>query len=260
MSKKATDNVETTTATDNETIVNPFENLNATVGTSVTGRKLAFTDVLNSIAAERAGEAILATSQSQELFPLANAMMDSGDPSDLVKLFEATGVMEKVAGDAAALQGADEDDLKRMLESRRSDRSKSKKRGVRSSITVCKAYVAAFYAELVIRQAMNKPYTGRTGVGATVIDTEDLDAVKRRIKSLQSKKCRLSKLAKAGDAASQKELDETVAEIERLQAFRPATSTTVVKSVKVDELREALSKLNADEVPEEVRALLAKIG
>lgn len=246
--------------TNEATVINPFETLGASASTSASSRKLAFTDVLNGIASERANEAILAASQSQELYPLANAMMDSGDPADLVNLFNATGTMDHVAEDAVALQGADEDTLKKMLESRRSDRSKSKKKGVRSHITVCKAYVGAFYAELVIREAMGKPYTGRTGVGASVVNTEDLDAVNRRIKSLQSKKCRLGKLAKAGDAEAQAQLDETIAEIERLQAFRPATSTTVVKSIKVDELREALSKLQGEDLPDEVRELLAKIG
>lgn len=239
--------------------VNPFETLSTEVGTT-SSRKLAYTDIVNHTASERASEAIMAASKDATLFPVANQMMDSGDPADLLRLFEATSMLDHVAGDAAALQGADEDDLKRMLESRRSDRSKCKKRGVRSSIAVCKAYVAAFYAELVIRQAMGKPYTGRTGITASDINIEDLDAVNRRIKSLQSKKCRLGKLAKAGDAAAQNELDQTIAEIERLQAFRPATSTTVVKSIKVDELREALGKLQAEDLPEEVRALMAKIG
>lgn len=246
-------------ATNNTVATNPFETLTASAETK-TGRKLAYTDMLNSIAIERAGDAIKTASQKPELFAVANAMMDSGDPADLQTLFEQTGVLDHVTEDAASLEGCDDDTLKRMLESRRSDRSKCKKKGVRSSIVTCRAYVAAFYAELVIRQALDMPYTGRVGVAAAELNTDDMDAVNRRIKSLQSKKCRLNKLAAAGDAEAQNELDETVAEIERLRAFRPATSTTVVKSIKVDELREALSKLSADEVPEEVRALLAKIG
>lgn len=256
--KKTTTTIEnvTTTATEN---ANPFENLSATVGTTAT-RKLAYTDVLNHIANERASEAITMATKDENLWPIANAMMDSGDPADLLRLFEATAVLKRVEADSVELAGCSEDELKRMLESRRSDRSKNKKKGVRSSIVTCRAYVAAFYAELVIRQAMGKPYTGRTGVATSELDTEDLEAVNRRIKSLQSKKCRLGKLVKAGDEEAQSELDETIAEIERLQAFRPATSTTVVKSIKVDELREALAKLNIDEVPEEVRELLAKIG
>lgn len=256
--KEATTTIEAIT---NETAtINPFENLSATENTMTNGRKLAYTDALNHTASERATEAITAASQNAELFPIANVMMDSGDPADLLRLFEKTGTLKQVASDAVLLAGCPEDDLKRMLESRRSDRSKCKKRGVRSSIVTCRAYVASFYAELVIRQAMGKPYTGRTGIAASELNTEDLNAINRRIKSLQSKKCRLNKLAKAGDAAAQNELDETVAEIERLQAFRPATSVTTVKSIKVDELREALSKLSADEVPDEVKALLAKIG
>lgn len=257
MKKTATNEIinETTITT-----INPFEDLSAGVKATV-GRKLAYTDLLNSIAAERAGDAIMVASKTPELYSVANAMMDSGDPADLIALFEATGELDHVEKDAEQLDGCDAETLKRMLESRRSDRSKNKKKGVRSSIVVCKAYVAAFYAELVIRQAMDKPYTGRAGVTAAALDTDDVEAVNRRIKSLQSKKCRLNKLAAIGDVEAQKELDETIAEIERLRAFRPATSTTTtVKSVKVDELRAALAQLNPNEVPEEVRALLAKIG
>lgn len=251
------------TTTKNMTIeatANPFESLSAT-STVATSRKLAYTDVLNTTANQRAAEAIMAASKDPELFPLANAMMDSGDPADLLTLFEKVGAMEHVEQDAAALAGCDEETLKRMLESRRSDRSKNKKKGVRSSIAVCRAYVAAFYAELVVRQAMGRPYTGAVGKASVMVDTDDVDAVNRKIKSLQSKKCRLSKLAQAGDAAAQKDLDEVVAEIDRLRGYRPSvTTTTVVKSVKVDELRAALAKLNPDEVPDEVKALLAKIG
>lgn len=259
MKKTATNETINTNNENTATIVNPFEDLSAGI-TATTGRKLAYTDMLNSIASERASNAILVASKTPDLYVMANTMMDSGDPADLLALFEATGEIEHVEKDAEQLAGCDAETLKRMLESRRSDRSKNKKKGVRSSIVVCKAYVAAFYAELVIRQAMDKPYTGRVGVAAAALDTDDIEAVNRRIKSLQSKKCRLNKLAAAGDNEAQTELDETIAEIERLRAFRPATSTTVVKSVKVDELRAALAQLNPNEVPEEVRALLAKIS
>lgn len=222
-------------------------------------RKLDLTPVLTATAMQRALETIQTAAAREDLHALANQMMD-GDPAVLLSLFDATGISAHVADDAAALAGADEDQLKRLLESRRSDRSKCKHKGIKTNIATCRAYVAAMYAELMVREAMGKPYTGAVGATASDVDTDDLDAVNRRIKSLQSKKCRLGKLVQAGDETQRPEYEATVAEIERLQAFRPTTTKTVVKSVKVDELRAALALLKADEVPEEVRALMEKIG
>lgn len=227
------------------------------------GRRLDHTAELNRIAAERATVVIKKASENPELRELANRMLQ-GNPADLMELFEKTGALETVSADAqTALTGASEDELKRLLESRRSDRSKCKKKGIGSSMLVCRNYVACMYAELMVRNGMGKPYTGTRGVaGGSTLDESDLDAVKRRVKSLQSKKCRIKKLADAGVAGAQAELDEVEAEIERLNALRPTAkvSTKVaVKSIKVDELRAALEKIEGD-VPEEILALMAKLG
>lgn len=250
-----------TTATTNNAVINPFDALTATVNNGTGTRKLAYTDIVNNTARERARDVVKAVGENPDLGQIANRMMESGDPADLLELFALTKVADQVPSDAAALSGCDEKTLKSMLESRRSDRSKCKKKGINSSAIVCMTYMADFYAELMIRDAMGKPYTGRTGANTIQVDTDDLDAVNRKIKSLQSKKCRIAKLAKAGDAAAQSELDEVVAEIERLQAYRPATTTTtVIKSVKVDDLRAALKSMSIDEMPAELRELMAKIG
>lgn len=242
-------------------VINPFDTLTAAATNGSATRKLAYTDVVNTTAHERARDVVKAAGTSADLALMANHMMESGDVADLMNLFNASGIMDKVHSDAAALEGCGEKTLKSMLESRRSDRSKCKKKGISSSAAVCMTYMADFYAELMIRDAMGKPYTGRTGANEIQVNPDDLDAVNRKIKSLQSKKCRIAKLAKAGDAAAQKELDDVVAEIERLQGYRPATTTTtVVKSVKVDDLRAALKSLSIDEMPAELRELMAKIG
>lgn len=242
---------------------NLFETLTAeNVTTTGTGRRLNHTVELNRIAAERATEVIKKASETPELRDLANKMLD-GDPADLMTLFEKAGALERVSTDAHdALDGADEDELKRLLESRRSDRSKCKRKGIGSSMLVCRNYVACMYAELMVRDAMGKPYTGTRGVtGGSALDESDLDAVNRRVKSLQSKKCRIKKLADAGVPGAEAELTEVVAEIERLSALRPTRSTgkVVVKSIKVDELRDALNKIEGD-VPAEILELMAKLG
>lgn len=242
---------------------NLFESLTAqAIGTESTGRRLDHTVELNRLATERATEVIKQASAQDELHELANKML-AGDPADLMELFERTGMMERVGADAQeALDGASEDELKRLLESRRSDRSKCKKKGIASSMLVCRNYVACMYAELMVREAMGKPYTGTRGVtGGSALDESDLEAVGRRVKSLQSKKCRVKKLADAGVPGAQEELDEVIAEIERLNALRPTrvVARSAVKSIKVDELREALNKLEGD-VPAEILELMAKLG
>lgn len=254
----------TTTNTEKKALTvtaeNPFEALSAAVTQDHATRKLAWTDTLNSIAAERSLAVIKTASDKAELHELANRMMD-GNPADLLDLFAQTGVDALVHDDAAKLDGADEDTLKRMLESRRSDRSKAKRKGIRSSMANCRTYVASMYAELVIRDAMGKPYTGTAGAQAIDVDTTDAEAVSRKVKSLQSKKCRLKKLVEAGDETLREELDATVAEIERLSAYRPTVkSTTVVKSIKVDELRAALASLSEADLTDELRALKERIG
>lgn len=246
------------------TTTNPFEMLTAQPNDVATAtRRLNHTVELNSRAAERATEAIKRASANPELHELANKMM-AGDPADLLDLFEKTGIIANVEADAAVLDGADEDELKRLLESRRSDRSKCKKKGIGSSMLNCRNYVAAMYAELMVRQAMGKPYTGARGGAELNLDAlaGDQDAIVRKVKSLQSKKCRVKKLAEAGVAGASDELAEVEAEIERLNALRPmarVTTKSAVKSIKVDELREALSKIEGD-VPAEILELMAKLG
>lgn len=246
------------------TTTNPFEMLTAQPNDVATAtRRLSHTVELNSLAAERATETIKKASANPELHELANKMM-AGDPADLLDLFEKVGVLANVEADAAMLADADEDELKRLLESRRSDRSKCKKKGIGSSMLNCRNYVAAMYAELMVRQAMGKPYTGARGAAEVDFDAlaGDQDAIVRKVKSLQSKKCRVKKLAEAGVDGATEELAQVEAEIERLNALRPTArvaTKAAVKSIKVDELREALSKLEGD-VPAEILELMKKLG
>jgi len=229
-------------------------------------RKLDYTPNLIAKSNDRAQELMLQVGKRPELHDLANAALDNGEPTDLIKLIESVFGSDTIKTDAKLLEGADDYQLQHLLDSRRSDRSKAKAKGTRTSVGVCKTYISSMYAELLVRDIWNKPYTGST----TELDIDalsgDRDAVTRKIKSLQSKKSRLNKLATYDtDAAS--ELEEVEAEIARLNELRPstrATAKTVVKDIKVDELREALKSLDINSMPEDDQAklleLMAKLG
>lgn len=240
---------------------NPFQF--ATEANDSKSRKLAYTSILMDTANRRAHEVMTEKCNTPELKELANTMMD-GDPNILVQLLtEIYG--ETIKTDADILDGCDEDQLKKMMESRRSDRSTSKRKGIRTSAVNCRSYISAMYAELMIREQLHTPYTG-SFAGSSELDETDLEAVGRRIKSLQSKKCRLKKLADYDEDAAT-ELSETEAEIERLSALRPTTRVagkTVIKDLKLDELRDMLKTIDPETLPESERDklvdLMQKIG
>lgn len=242
-----------------ESVSNPFEFAATTVSES---SKLGFTPALIAQSNSRAAELMRAVAEKPELHALANRAIDVGEPQDLIDLIKAVFDDETVHADSKLLTGANDDELSRLLESRRSDRSKSKAKGPRTNARVCQAYISAMYAELLIREYWQKPYSGVSAV----VDSTDTEAVTRRIKSLQSKKSRLNKLA-AYDVDARIELEETVAEIERLNALRPTTRTssvTAVKSLEVDNLRAMLKDIDPKTLPEAEQAkfiaLMAKLG
>jgi hypothetical protein len=247
----------------NNEATNPFV-FDSVQSNATQSRRLDYTPDLIATANARAQELMIAVGKKPELFELANRAIDGGNPQDLINLIEAVHSKETIHTDAKLLEGADENQLSRLLESRRSDRSKAKKKGPRSSALVCRTYISAMYAELMIRDYWQKPYAGSsTGIK---VDTDDLDTINRRIKSLQSKKSRLKKLAEY-DADAQAELKDVEAEIDRLNQFRPNSrqqSRTVIKDLNVDQVRSILLQLNPEELGEEERqryeALMAKLG
>ena len=251
----------------NNTTTNPFvfteEN-----NKSAESRKLDYTPALIALSNTRAQDLMVTVSKEPELFDLANKALDEGIPSDLIELIQAVYNEEQIKTDSKLLDGCDENQLSRLLESRRSDRSKAKKKNPRSNVQVCKTYISSMYAELLIREYWQKPYTGSTG--STEIDYEglerDQDALSRKVKSLQSKKSRLGKIAQY-DPEAYEELQEVIAEIDRLNALRPsvrATVRTVIKDIPVDQLREILSSINPADLPEDEQAklldMMAKLG
>ena len=241
-------------------------NFNFGDSTVSSGRnQIEYTAQLNSISKQRATEALRIASTSPELFDKANNVFDGSDADELFSFLTAV-VGNKMEDDIKFMETASENELSRLLESRRSDRSKQKAKGLKSSMNVALGYLAAGYAEMLVRKVWNKPYDSTNN--QIVVDTEDLDAIKRKVKSLQSKKSRLGRLVQAGDATAQQEYQDVVDEIDRLNSFRPTTRTTV-KTVIKDEadttlIRNALqnvdmSKMNEDEQAK-LKDLLAKLS
>lgn len=236
---------------------NPFD-FSAEQSTTSESRKLDLTPILIGTSNTRATELMQSVSKKPELHALANKAIDNGQPQDLIDLIKAVYDDEMIQTDSKILEGADEDQLSRLLESRRSDRSKAKAKGPRSNITVCRTYISAMYAEMLIREYWQKPYAG---TNANDVNPEDLDAVISRIRSLQSKKSRLKKLAEY-DQQARAEFAKVEAEIERLNELRPTTRTvtkTVIKDLSSEQLRQLLKAIDPASLPEDEQAKLVEL-
>lgn len=249
------------TNTTNTTSINPFANLEAVTSANTT-RKLAFTDILQTTAKSRATE-LVKSCTTPELAEQANRMLDSGDPADLLSLIHAVISDETIKQDATVLADCPTDDLPKMLESQRSNRSKAKRKGLRTSgITNVVDYVSAMYAELLIRETTGKSYNG--GGNKLSDNHEELaanaDLLDRKIASLASKKSRLSKLAALGDAAATTQLNEIEQELSELRALRPSKAKVSIKSVKLDDVRAALASLDESDMTPELLELMKKLG
>lgn len=245
------------------TVPNPFDFGNVTVTNGTESRKLDFTPILIGTANTMATELMQVVAKKPELHVLANKAIDSGEPQDLINLIKEVYPDTAIHSKATILEGCDEGQLSRLLESRRSDRSKAKTKGPRSNVQVCRTYISAMIAELLIRDYWKKPYTGQTGSAEIDIDSmaNDQDALSRKVKSLQSKKSRLTKLA-VYDKSAKAELQEVVAEIARLNELRPsvrAQAKVVVKDLDIDKLREVLGSIEPDLLSPEEQVKLAEL-
>ena len=248
-------------------VVNPFDFGVVTNETKSETRRLDYTPALIDFSNRRAQELMLNQVKTRpDLTASVQKVLKDLNPNDLADLLtEYFG--ETIVSDAEVLDGCDDNQLGRLLESRRSDRSKAKTKYVKQpSMSTCKTYISAMYAELMIRVQTGKPYSGSTNGQPTDIDESDLDAIERRVKSLQSKKCRLKPLAEY-DEQAKKDLADVEAEINRLNSFRPTTRTTakvVVKDLSIDQIRAAMKDISPDELSEDEAArfyeLLKKLG
>ena len=220
-------------------------------------RKLQHTNMLIAESKTKAVEVMqFVAKQTDDLKTEYADMIRSGKAEDLIKLITTAVSEERIVEDAKFLSDCSEEEFSKLLESRRSDRSKKLKEGPLSNVSTCQSYIGAMYAELLVRQAWGKPYNASSS--DTVVDEKDLIAVGKKIRSLQSKKSRLTKSAKY-DEADRIELEAVTAEIARLNKFRPTiSSTTVIKSADAETVREALASLDQSKLSPEILAQLQK--
>ena len=239
---------------------NPFDFLSAGQTESKTNR-IAYTPALKAQSEARTTELIHAVAKDQAKLDLFKECIETGKAVKMIDLIKSVFDEETIHTDSLILSGATEKEFDSLLESRRSERSKARANKI-VSMDQAHKFFSAMYAEILVREAWNKPYEA----AGTELDQSDLDAVNRKIKSLQSKKSRLNKLA-SYDAQAKKELMEVEAEIERLGSLRPnsnVSSKTTIKSADVDTVRAALKQLDMSALSEDeqakVLALMAKLG
>lgn len=232
-------------------------NFNEAAVAATTGRTIPGSAELISTCNNLALDAIRKASQDPEIGALASAVQ-TGDHAALEAFVEKA--IEVPSADM--LEGATEDELSRLLESRRSDRSKAKKAGLTTLDTI-RRYISAWIAELVIRAKSGKAYKAPTGGGIVLDESADRDTITRKIKSLQSKKCRLSQAyrvvvaAGADNEALRTEIEALDAEIARLNGIRGVSERTTkqatvptsaavneyLKGLSADQLQELLSQI-----------------
>lgn len=180
----------------------------------------------------------------------------AGKAEGLMNLINQVTPAEDLEKDAEFMAGNSDNVFSRLLESRRSDRSKTLAKGPLKDVQTCQAFIGAMYSEMLVRKAWNKPYLATNT--SSIVDENDLEAIGRKIKSLQTKKCRLQKTAKY-EPEDQKMLDEVNAEIARLNEFRPTvTGKTVIRSTDAETIRTALKLLDLNSLDADTRAKLEK--
>lgn len=236
------------------TMENPFV-LGAEVAHNTNSRTIPGAAELIAQCNALALDAIKKATTDPEVGALA-AAMQTGGQKELQAFVDATVKVPTTE----LIKDCSEEELNRMLESRRSDRSKSKKAGL-TTIDNIRRYVSAWIAELVIRQATGKSYKapGTSELGS--FESTDYEEITRKIKSLQSKKCRVSAILKYGpNEAVEAEVNQIQAEIDRLNKMRGAKprvkANDTVKSMGLDDLRSAIASMSA----EEKAALMAQLA
>jgi hypothetical protein len=253
----------TESATDTAAL-NPFEFGKATVAGG--SRKLDYTPALIDLSNRRAQHLMISLAKEYpHLIDLSNTMLDSGNPQDCIDLLGSVYGHDVQLEDAEILNGCSSDQLARLLESRRSDRSKAKAKGLRIDAVACRTYIASMYAELLVRIKMDKPYAG-SAQAPSLTDESDLAAIDGRIKSLQTKKSRLKKLV-AYEESAREEYQAVELELARLNSLKPTgrvAAKTVVKDVQYDELRAGLKLVDTSKLDEKqlkaYEILMAKLG
>lgn len=220
----------------------PFEFVDKDVKSN-SGRQIRFTPQLVSLSNSRAIELIRAVNEDPALHDLTNRVLDEGQTQDTIDLIEKVFDEKVIQEDAKILADATETELSRLLESRRSDRSKAKKKNPRKSVTACTTFIGSMYAEILVRLAWDKPYQQQSNELDFELYENDLDALNKKIDSLRSKQSRLRKSAPFVEE-DQKALEQVQDDIARLVALRPGeprvTAKSIIKSAELEDIRKAL--------------------
>lgn len=203
--------------------------------------------------------AIITAAQGDETIAAACSDVQKGGMEALQSLVDENVDASEISQMADEL-GDDESNLKGLLESRRSDRSKSKKK--LSTLDGFRKYVAAWIAELAVREALGLSYKApseATEYGA--FESDDYEVITRKIKSLQSKKCRVKATLRYVESEElQDELQEIQQEIDRLNQMRGVStrvkSADTVKAVSLDDIRTVIAGMS----DEEKAALMAQLA
>ena len=206
---------------------------------------------------EMAQELLKKVSAESSLVPLADKVCDLGEYSDLIELINQAYTPDELK--LEVLSSCNDDELGRLLESRRSDRSKAKHAGLRRMSPLLR-YLSAGIAEIMIRTAMGKAYGGSVSSGGITSDPKELkanqDLLNRKIRSLQSK---CSVLKRQGEFAPEtwvgwEELEKTKAQLDELISLRVSASGQTTRPVNKEQVKSGLKAMS----PEELKALIAE--
>lgn len=232
-----------------------------TVANATAGRGIPGAIELQQVSQVLANELFASISKSTdaELIASIQPILASGDYANTCELISKFYDDTTIADKTSFLKSYSSTELDRLLESRRSDRSKARKAGLAQNFP---RFLADVIAEKAIRLASGKQYN-QNSTGTTAIDVEalaaDQVALNKKIRSLQSRISVLrSKMQFApADHPGHAEIARLQEQVRELQAHRVSTSRVVTKTV-VDKrtVADAISNMSADELAE----LQAKIA
>ena len=232
-----------------------------TVASATTGRGIPGAIELQQVSQVLANELFASISKSTdaELIASIQPILASGDYANTCELIGKFYDDTTIADKTSFLKSYSSTELDRLLESRRSDRSKARKAGLAQNFP---RFLADVIAEKAIRLTSGKQYN-QNSTGTTAIDVEalaaDQVALNKKIRSLQSRISVLrSKLQFApADHPGHAEIARLQEQVRELQAHRVSTGRVVTKTV-VDKrtVADAISNMSADELAE----LQAKIA
>lgn len=222
-----------------------------TVASSTAGRGIPGAIELQQFSQSAANEIFASISKSTdaELIASIQPILTSGDYANTCELIGKFYDDATIADKTSFLKSCSSTELDRLLESRRSDRSKVRKAGLAQNFP---RFLADVIAEKSIRLASGKQYN-QNSTGTSAIDVEalaaDQVALNKKIRSLQSRISVLrSKLQFApADHPGHAEIARLQEQVRELQAHR--VSTTSHKTVAVTDMRDiaaAVANMSAD--------------